>query len=122
VKKTALGIIARGAFLRGDEVDERIASFMLGRLTRGELKWCLHALRRELAARSVAVSVAAAADLGTAEDLSRGFGEGPRTVSADVALGGGFLIRAGDDLIDASVKGYLNATIERLRKQWMPGN
>jgi hypothetical protein len=108
--------LARLTLAAGGEVDEQLASFILGRLTRTELKEYLFELRRALGRRRVLVSVSGETAPALLEELEREFSGRQTVVSRDESLGGGVRLRAGDDVIDASVKGLFSETMDRLRK------
>jgi F0F1-type ATP synthase delta subunit len=98
-------------------VDDRLVPAVLGRLTRTQLKEYLAGLRRK--ARTLRVEVAVSGEPGpdARSELERTFGGREIVVSRDEALGGGVKINAGDDVLDASVRGYLRATLEKLGKE-----
>ncbi len=108
--------LARVTLGPGDLIDESAAELAMTRLTRSELKEYLSELKREIAARRVLVSVSGPA--GRVDDeLRRRYAGSQTVVTSDESLGGGMKIRAGDDLIDASVKGLVSGTIDRLKEK-----
>jgi hypothetical protein len=98
-------------------VDERVAEAVLRRLTRAQLKEYLAGLRRQVRAQRVEAAVSG----GTPEDaqraLSGAFSGKEIVVTKDDALGGGLTVSSGDDVLDASVRGYLRTTMDRLGKE-----
>ena len=109
--------LAQLSLTAGGTVDERVAQFALSRLARSELREYLAALKRELKRRRLDVSVPEGTEeRPLREDLGETFPGREMIVSRDDALGGGVRVSAGDDVIDASVRGYLRATIEKLRE------
>jgi F0F1-type ATP synthase delta subunit len=109
--------LARLTLTTSGEVDGRIASFALNRLSRSELKNYLFHLREEIARRRVEVSVAGPADETLWKELEKEFSDKETIVSSDETLGAGVRVRDGDDVIDASVKGLVEETIDRLKKE-----
>jgi len=95
-------------------VNEDVAARVLADLSRAELKKFLAALRLELKRRVVQVGVAGEA--GGALDAAMGRTWPGRTwqVRKDEALGAGVKVSAGDDVVDASVHGYIREIIEEL--------
>ena len=89
----------------------------LSGLTRRELKGLLAALREEDGRRSVRVSVALSADRPAAETLAPLYKGRAMEVSTDPSLGAGMVVAAGDDIIDASVKGMIHAAVEGMRRK-----
>jgi hypothetical protein len=97
-------------------VDDRVAAAVLRRLTRSQLKDYLAGLRRQVRARRVEVAVSGeAAEARSA--VAQAFTGKEIVVTRDEALGGGLTVSAGDDVLDASVRGYLRATMDRLGKE-----
>jgi hypothetical protein len=96
----------------GDVKDE-VAALLLERLTRSELKSFLATLLREMKRRHVYVSVAG--DPAVAGNAAQGRYPGREVdVARDESLGAGVRISAGDDIVDASVRGYVRGIIEEL--------
>jgi hypothetical protein len=96
------------------EAAERIAESILVELPRSELKQFLSALRREARRRSVALAVEGDAG-GVAEAaVRRGYPDQHVEVAREQALGAGLRISAGDDIVDASMRGYIAEIIEAL--------
>jgi len=95
-------------------VKEDVAARILADLGRAELKKFLAALRLELKRRVVQVGVAG--EGGAALDAAIGRTWPGRTlrVQKDEALGAGVKVSAGDDVVDASVHGYIREIIEEL--------
>jgi F0F1-type ATP synthase delta subunit len=101
----------RLAFSPDGEVNEEVAAMLLERLTRSQLKEFLSAMRRELKRRRVYVTVGGDPDpsVGTAvEEQYPGRDVG---VAKDETLGAGVRISAGDDIVDASIRGYIREII-----------
>jgi hypothetical protein len=96
------------------EAAERITDSIVAELPRSELKRFLSALRREARRRSVALAVEGDAG-GVAEAAVRTRYPGRLVeVVREQALGAGLRISAGDDIVDASVRGYIKEIIEEL--------
>ena len=98
------------------DVEPRIAAYALQELGRGDVKVYLSALKAEVARRRVRVSVSGGEEAPLAAELSRSFGGMQTVVTKDDSLGAGVLLNRGDDRLDASVKGLVRQTIDRLRK------
>jgi F0F1-type ATP synthase delta subunit len=91
-----------------------VAARILAALSRAELKRFLVALRLELKRRVVQVTVAGPAD-GTLDRTIEGAYPGRAVrVRQDESLGAGVRVSAGDDIVDASVHGYIREIIEEL--------
>jgi hypothetical protein len=95
------------------EVRDDVAAELLARLSRSQLKEFLEALRRELRRRQVHVTVAGAPG-GAAEDLAGSYPGRTLSVARDDTLGGGVKVSAGDDIVDASMRGYIKEIIGEL--------
>ena len=96
------------------DVRADVAARILGELSRAELKRFLAALRLELRRRLVRVSVAGKADGAVDRAIGRAYPGRPLRVQQDEALGAGVKVSAGDDVMDASVQGYIRQIIEEL--------
>ncbi len=98
-------------------VDERLVPAVLARLSRSQLKEYLAGLRRAARARRVEVAVSGEPGPQARDTLEQAFQGREIVVKRDEALAGGLKVNAGDDVLDASVRGYLRATLEKLGKQ-----
>lgn len=98
----------------GGDVKEDIAARILAELNRAELKKFLADLRLELKRRVVQVGVAGDGGPGLDEALGRAYPGRALRVQQDDALGAGVKVSAGDDIVDASVHGYIREIIEEL--------
>jgi hypothetical protein len=98
---------------RGDARDE-VAARVLADLSRAELKKFLAALRLELKRRVVQVGLAGEAGPGLDSVIERAWPGRALRVQDDPALGAGIKVSAGDDVVDASVHGYVREIIEEL--------
>jgi hypothetical protein len=96
------------------EVREDVAAEVLRELSRAELKKFLAALRLELKRRVVEVGLAGDAGPGLGATIGRAFPGRTMRVEQDEALGAGVKVSAGDDIVDASVHGYIRELIEEL--------
>jgi hypothetical protein len=99
------------AFSPGGEVNEEVAAILLDRLTRTQLKELLSALRRGLKRTRVYVSVAGEPDPGFATAVEGQYPGREVGVTRDESLGAGVRISAGDDIMDASIRGYIKEII-----------
>jgi F0F1-type ATP synthase delta subunit len=93
------------------EVNEEVAATLLERLTRPQLKRFLAALRQELKRRRVYVTVAGAPDPSVGPAVGEQYPGRDIGVEQDETLGAGVRISAGDDIVDASVRGYIREII-----------
>lgn len=97
-------------------VREEAARRLLEVLPRSELKRFRAALRRELSRRRVTAGVAGpdTADLDAA--LAARYPAQAIDVQRDESLGAGVRVRAGDDIYDASIRGYIHSIIQKLEE------
>jgi F0F1-type ATP synthase delta subunit len=102
------------ALTSAGEVRAEVAARILETLSRSQLKDFLAALRRELKRRQVHVTVAGAAGAGMEDALSESYPGREVTMARDDTLGGGVRVMAGDDIVDASMRGYVREIIEEL--------
>jgi hypothetical protein len=93
------------------EVNEEVAAMLLDRLTRSQLKQFLVALRQELKRRRVYVTVAGKPDPSVAPAVGEQYPGRDIGVEQDETLGAGVRISAGDDIVDASIRGYIREII-----------
>jgi hypothetical protein len=93
------------------EVNEEVAAMLLDRLSRSQLKRFLVALRQELKRRRVYVTVAGAPDASVAPAIGEQYPGRDVGVETDETLGAGVRISAGDDIVDASIRGYIREII-----------
>jgi hypothetical protein len=96
------------------EANEDVAARILADLSRAELKKFLAALRLELKRRVVLVGLAGEAGPGLDATIRRTWPGRTLQVQKDEALGAGVKVSAGDDVVDASVHGYIRGIIEEL--------
>jgi len=96
------------------QVKEDIAAEIVAGLSRSELKRFLAAFRLEMRRRIVQVSLAGEAGAALDTALSRAYPGRRLDVEKDEALGAGVKVSAGDDVVDASVHGYIREIIEEL--------
>jgi hypothetical protein len=96
------------------EIREDVAERVLHELSRSDLKRFLAVLRRELKQRRVFVTLAGSASAGMDESISAIYGGRALSIGRDETMGAGVRVRAGDDIIDASVRGYIRDIIEKL--------
>jgi hypothetical protein len=95
------------------DVRDDVASLLLEEMSRSQLKSFAAALRRELGRRTVTVTIAG--DAGAARSaVSRQYPGRPVAVADDPALGAGLQVQAGDDIVDASVRGIIRKIIAEL--------
>ena len=106
--------LARLVLTPDGQIDGQAASALLAGFTRAQLKAFLAALRREMTRRMVSVEVAGepGASVGTA--MAERFPGRAVEVVRQESLGGGIKLRAGDDIVDASIQGYIKGIIEKL--------
>jgi F0F1-type ATP synthase delta subunit len=95
-------------------VNEEVAAEILAQLSRSDLKKFLAALRIELKKRVVQVAVAGRPGTALAQAVARAWPGRRMDVETDDSLGAGVKVSAGDDIVDASVHGYIREMIEEL--------
>jgi hypothetical protein len=109
----ALRRLVRGAFSEDGTVPDEVARLLLQLSSRVQLKGFLAAMRREQVRRSVSVRIDGEQGPARAAVAERYPGR-PLDVSADRSLGAGLRVRAGDDIVDASVSGIIRKIIAEL--------
>jgi len=92
-------------------VNDEVAAILLDQLTRPQLKRFLVALRQDLKRRRVYVTVAGTPDASVAPAVGEQYPGRDIGVEQDETLGGGVRISAGDDIMDASIRGYIREII-----------
>ena len=95
------------------EIRDDLAAEALGALSRSALKGLRADLRRHIARGHVSVSIAGA-EQSTRETVRTRYPGRTVDLGADESLGAGLRVRAGDDIMDASVHGYIKNIIEKL--------
>ena len=96
------------------DVRQDVAARILAELSRAQLKLFLAALQRELKRRVVQVALAGDPGKGLDPAMKRAYPGRAVRVQPDRALGAGVKVSAGDDIVDASVQGYIRKIIEEL--------
>jgi hypothetical protein len=96
------------------QVDEQAAASLLAGFTRSQLKELLAALRREIQRRSVSVEVAGEPGASVGVAVTERYPGRTFEVLRQESLGGGVKLRAGDDIVDASIQGYIKGIIQKL--------
>jgi hypothetical protein len=96
------------------EVNDDVAGQIVSQLPRSELKAFLAGLRLELKRRTVRVALAGQPGGGLGEAVARAWPGKKVDVEADETLGAGIRVSAGDDIMDASMHGYIREIIEEL--------
>jgi len=94
-------------------VRDEVAALLLRLMSRSQLKAFVGALRREQRRRTVSVEIAG--DAGPAgRSVAERYPGRSVEVAQDPALGAGVRVRAGDDIVDASVRGIIRKIIAEL--------
>src|SRR5271157_4680032 len=96
------------------QVNDEVAIKLLSQLSRSDLKKFLAALRIELKKRIVQVTVAGRPGPALEQAAARNWPGRRLDVETDDSLGAGVKVSAGDDIVDASVQGYIREMIEEL--------
>jgi len=96
------------------QVHDEVASQLLSQLSRSDLKRFLAAFRIELKKRVVQVAVAGRPGTALAQAVAHAWPDRSLEVETDESLGAGVKVSAGDDIVDASVHGYIREMIEEL--------
>jgi len=109
IKKLAHHTITGGA------VNKAIAEFVLKNLSRADVKNYLFYLKKEIALRTVYVSSAQTLEVDDQKKLAEMFPGQDTRFETDNTLAAGIVIRTNDTIMDASLKGTIEATIEKLR-------
>lgn len=110
---SAMRRLVRGAFSEDGTVAEDVAELVLRLSSRAQLKAFLAAARREQKKRSVSVQIAGE-EAPVRVAVEERYPGRPVDVASDPALGAGVLVRAGDDIVDASVRGIIRKIIAEL--------
>ena len=106
--------LARLVLTADGQVNEQAASALLSGFTRSQLKEFLAALRREILQRKVSVEVAGDQGGAAGAAIAERFPGRAVEVVRQENLGGGVRLRAGDDIVDASIQGYIKGIIAKL--------
>jgi hypothetical protein len=96
------------------QVDEQAAASLLSGFTRAQLKDFLAALRREIMRQKVSVEVAGEPGGSVGAAMAERYPGRTVEVVRQEDLGGGVKLRAGDDIVDASIQGYIKGIIQKL--------
>jgi len=96
------------------QVNDAVAAEIMAGLSRSDLKRFLIALRTELKKRIVQVAVAGRRDRSTDQVIAAAYPGRRLDVETDETLVAGVKVSAGDDIVDASVHGYIREMIEEL--------
>ncbi len=97
-------------------INEEIAAWVLASLSRSQLKSYLAALRREMRRRRVYVALSGGKESEVSAQVGEQYPGKELSVYRDDELGAGVKVRAGDDIVDASVTGYLRKLLEEIGK------
>ena len=108
--------LAQLTFGADGEINEEVAAWVLQNLSRSQLKSYLAALRREMRRRRVYVALSGGTESDVSGQIGARYPGRELEVSRDDALGAGVRVSAGDDIVDASVKGYLRELLEEIGK------
>ncbi len=108
--------LAQLTFTAQGEVNEEVVSSILENLTRSQLKSYLSALRREMRRRRVYVALSGGRESDVSGTIGERYPGKELSISRDDGLGAGVKVSAGDDIVDASVKGYLKELLEEIGK------
>lgn len=103
-------------FTPSGDVNPAVASWVLENLTRSQLKAYLAALRRELRRRRVYVELSGGSANEVGGELGERYPDRELAISRDESLGAGVRVSAGDDIVDASIRGYLRGLLGEIGK------
>ena len=109
------GRVVRRLVAEDGAVRDDVAREVIRSLSRSQLKEVLGALRRDVRRRSVVVEVAGQ-ESPARDAASRSFAGRPLEVRPNPGLGAGVRFRAGDDIVDASVRGAIRRIIAELEQ------
>jgi hypothetical protein len=96
------------------QVNDDAAAQIIAGLSRTDLKRFRVAFLLELKRRVVQVAVAGRPGVALHEAIARAYPGRRLDLETDEALGAGVKVSAGDDIVDASVHGYIREMIEEL--------
>lgn len=96
-------------------VDKKVANYILKKLLRKDIKIYLFYLVREIQKRSVYISSAYKLDDKDRQKISQMFKNHDMHFATDTTLGAGLVIQTNDTIIDASLKGAVQSTIDKLK-------
>ena len=108
--------LAQLSFTPEGMINEAVASQVLENLTRAQLKSYLAALRREMRRRRVYVALEGGRESEVSGPIGERYPGRELSIYRDQGLGAGVKVSAGDDIVDASVKGYLRELLEEIGK------
>ena len=108
--------LAELSFTPAGEIDEEIAARIVDNLSRSQLKSYLAALRREMRRRRVYVAISGGRESEVSGAIGERYPGKELSVYRDDGLGAGVEVSAGDDIVDASVMGYLRELLEEIGK------
>ena len=103
-------------FTPNGDVNPAVASWVLENLSRSQLKAYLAALRRELRRRRVYVELSGGSESEIEGEIGKRYPDRELAISHDEALGAGVRVSAGDDIVDASIRGYLRGLLGEIGK------
>lgn len=103
-------------FMDSGDVNPAAAAWLLENLTRSQLKAYLAAFRRELRRRRVYVALSGGEESEVGGEIGERYPGRDLAISRDETLGAGVKVSAGDDIVDASVTGYLRNLLGEIGK------
>jgi F0F1-type ATP synthase delta subunit len=109
IKKLAHHTIVDGT------VNSKVAEYVLKNLLRADVKSYLFYLKQEISKRTVYVTSAQTLEEVDQKQIATLFADRDIKFETNEKLGGGLVIRTNDTIMDASLKGTIEATIEKLR-------
>ncbi|HVO38091.1 MAG TPA: F0F1 ATP synthase subunit delta [Spirochaetia bacterium] len=101
-------------FTESGDLNPAVAALVLENLTRSQLKSYLAALRRELRRRRVYVALSGGSEAEVGGEIGGRYPDRELAIRRDDALAGGVKVSAGDDIVDASVTGYLKELLGKI--------
>jgi hypothetical protein len=113
VSPAQAGRIVRRLVAADGTVRDDVGAAVVAGLSRSELKVLLGSLRRDLRRRSVVVEVAGT-EAPARQAAERRYAGASVDVHPNPGMGAGIRYRAGDDIVDASVRGAIRRIIAEL--------
>ena len=99
------------------QVNRTVAEFVMTKLNRTQLKTYVMYLKNELIKDKVNVKTSEMIDQETEKQFQSLFAEKELQFETDEALGAGIYVKAGDTIIDLTMKNYINQTVNQLKDE-----
>lgn len=100
--------------LNNSRVNEKVARFALETLKKSELKLYLLYLQETRRSTTIEFTTAGEVSSHILKSLEKQLGAKLVIHKSDPTLGGGFILKIGDNRYDMSLKGYIDTTIDKI--------